>query len=124
MSEVEMSVFKIQKKVVSLQPILRFDPMNRNPILMSIRDSIAVKQLILENESLLSQVEKVISLMVDAFSQSKKVFFCGNGGSAADAQHLAAELSGRFYQNSPPQPAEAHQCNTSYLKAVAKDFGF
>lgn len=91
-----MSVFKIQKKVVSLQPILRFDPMNRNPILMSIRDSIAVKQLILENESLLSQVEKVISLMVDAFSQSKKVFFCGNGGSAADAQHLAAELSGRF----------------------------
>jgi D-sedoheptulose 7-phosphate isomerase len=124
MSEVEMSVFKIQKKVVSLQAILRFDPMNRNPILMSIRDSIAVKQLILENESLLSQVEKVISLMVDAFSQSKKVFFCGNGGSAADAQHLAAELSGRFYHNRPPLPAEALHCNTSYLTAVANDFGF
>ena len=53
-----------------------------------------------------------------------KIHFCGNGGSAADAQHLAAELSGRFYYNRPPLNAEALHCNTSYLTAVANDFGY
>ena len=52
------------------------------------------------------------------------VYFCGNGGSAADAQHLAAELSGRFYFDRQPLNAEALHCNTSYLTAVANDFGY
>ncbi len=50
--------------------------------------------------------------------------FCGNGGSAADAQHLAAEFSGRFYSDRDPLPSEALHCNTSYLTAVANDYGY
>ena len=50
--------------------------------------------------------------------------FCGNGGSAADAQHLAAELSGRFYYDRPPLYAEALHVNTSYLTAVANDYSY
>ena len=50
--------------------------------------------------------------------------FCGNGGSAADAQHLAAEFSGRFYINRKALPAEALHCNTSYLTAVANDYSY
>src|SRR5690606_10626809 len=53
-----------------------------------------------------------------------KVLFCGNGGSAADAQHLAAEFSGRFYTDRNPLPSEALHCNTSYLTAVANDYGY
>lgn len=53
-----------------------------------------------------------------------KIHFCGNGGSAADAQHLAAELSGRFYFDRPPLNAEALHCNTSYLTAVGNDYGY
>ncbi|HEX5652908.1 MAG TPA: SIS domain-containing protein, partial [Chitinophagaceae bacterium] len=54
----------------------------------------------------------------------KRVYFCGNGGSAADAQHLAAEFSGRFYTDRKALPAEALHCNTSYLTAVANDYSF
>jgi D-sedoheptulose 7-phosphate isomerase len=52
------------------------------------------------------------------------VLFCGNGGSAADAQHLAAEFSGRFYKNRKALPSEALHCNTSYLTAVANDYSY
>ena len=62
--------------------------------------------------------------MVNAFKNGKKAFFCGNGGSAADAQHLAAELSGRFYFDRDPLPAEALHVNTSFLTAVANDYSF
>ncbi|MDE3145568.1 MAG: D-sedoheptulose 7-phosphate isomerase, partial [Bacteroidota bacterium] len=53
-----------------------------------------------------------------------KVLFCGNGGSAADAQHLAAEFSGRFYKDRKALPAEALHCNSSYLTAVANDYSY
>ncbi|WP_457826301.1 D-sedoheptulose-7-phosphate isomerase, partial [Staphylococcus aureus] len=53
-----------------------------------------------------------------------KVLFCGNGGSAADAQHLAAEFSGRFYKNRKALPSDALHCNTSYLTAVANDYSY
>lgn len=66
----------------------------------------------------------IVESMVDAFGRGHKVWFCGNGGSAADAQHLAAELSGRFYIDRAPLPAEALHVNTSYLTAVANDFGY
>lgn len=89
-----------------------------------IRESISVKTAVLDNESLLDTVEKITNTIVDAFRNGNHVYFCGNGGSAADAQHLAAEFSGRFYLNREPLPAEALHCNTSYLTAVANDFSY
>ena len=89
-----------------------------------INESISVKQLVLADESLLQTIELVIDELVKAFSLGNRVFFCGNGGSAADAQHMAAEFSGRFYSDRKALPAEALHCNTSYLTAVANDYGF
>jgi D-sedoheptulose 7-phosphate isomerase len=89
-----------------------------------INNSISVKQQVLESQELLSSIEKIIEVVTEAFKNGKKVLFCGNGGSAADAQHLAAEFSGRFYKNRPALPAEALHCNTSYLTAVANDYSY
>jgi D-sedoheptulose 7-phosphate isomerase len=63
-------------------------------------------------------------VITNAFRKGNRVFFCGNGGSAADAQHLAAEFSGRFYKDRKALPAEALHANSSYLTAVANDYGF
>ncbi len=90
----------------------------------TISESIQVKTAILENKVLLDSVEQVIDTLVDCFKNGGKVLFCGNGGSAADAQHLAAELSGRFYFNRDPLFAEALHVNTSYLTAVANDYSY
>jgi len=89
-----------------------------------ITASIDTKQQILQNEDLLAVIESIVEEMVTAFQDGKHVYFCGNGGSAADAQHLAAELSGRFYSDRKALPAEALHCNTSYLTAVANDYSF
>jgi D-sedoheptulose 7-phosphate isomerase len=89
-----------------------------------VQASIDVKQQILKDEELLSSIEKVIDVIVTAFRNGNRVYFCGNGGSAADAQHLAAEFSGRFYTDRKALPAEALHCNTSYLTAVANDYGY
>jgi D-sedoheptulose 7-phosphate isomerase len=89
-----------------------------------ISASIATKQEVLQNEALLNTIEKVIDVIVTAFKNGNRVYFCGNGGSAADAQHLAAEFSGRFYKDRKALPAEALHCNTSYLTAVANDYSF
>lgn len=89
-----------------------------------ISASIALKQDILNSASLLQTIGELASAVSRVFRQGGKVLFCGNGGSAADAQHLAAELSGRFYLNRPPLYADALHCNTSYLTAVANDFSF
>ncbi|HRN56391.1 MAG TPA: D-sedoheptulose 7-phosphate isomerase [Agriterribacter sp.] len=86
--------------------------------------SIAVKQQVLADEALLQTVEAVTELITKAFRQGNKVLFCGNGGSAADAQHLAAEFSGRFYIDRDALPAEALHANTSYLTAVANDYSY
>ena len=90
----------------------------------SIRESIDVKQKILSDEALMSRVQAAADAMVQSLKAGGKVHFCGNGGSAADAQHLAAELSGRFYFDRPPLNAEALHCNTSYLTAVGNDYGY
>ena len=90
----------------------------------SIAASIEVKEKILKDERLLQTIEAVVEQMVVAFQNGNKVWFCGNGGSAADAQHIAAELSGRFYLDRPALFAEALHVNTSYLTAVANDYGF
>lgn len=95
-----------------------------NKIKAIIQASIETKQQVLQNTELLSTIEKVIDVVTTAFKNGKKVYFCGNGGSAADAQHLAAEFSGRFYIDRKAWPAEALHCNTSYLTAVANDYGY
>ncbi len=89
-----------------------------------IRESVSVKQQLLEDKSLLQTTARIVDLIIDAFQQGHRVYFAGNGGSAADAQHLAAEFSGRFYLNRHALPAEALHCNTSYLTAVANDYSF
>ena len=73
---------------------------------------------------LLLTIEKAAQLCITTFRQNNKVLLCGNGGSAADAQHLAAEFSGRFLKDRPPLYAEAMHVNTSYLTAVSNDYGF
>ena len=89
-----------------------------------INSSIETKQKLLTDENLLKTICDTIDVIVNAFRNGKRVYFCGNGGSAADAQHLAAEFSGRFYKNRKALPAEALHCNTSYLTAVANDYSF
>ncbi|MCA6494357.1 MAG: D-sedoheptulose 7-phosphate isomerase [Chitinophagaceae bacterium] len=89
-----------------------------------INASIAVKQQILTDGTLLPIIESVVQVITSAFQQGNAVYFCGNGGSAADAQHLAAEFSGRFYKDRKALPSEALHCNTSYLTAVANDYSY
>ena len=89
-----------------------------------IKSSVETKQRILKDEKLLTTIETVVDVIVSAFKNKRRIYFCGNGGSAADAQHLAAEFSGRFYKDRKALPAEALHCNTSYLTAVANDYSF
>lgn len=89
-----------------------------------IQASIQTKQQMLDDEVLIQKIEAVTNAVVAAFRNNNKVLFCGNGGSAADAQHLAAEFSGRFYTDRDPLFAEALHVNTSYLTAVANDYSY
>jgi D-sedoheptulose 7-phosphate isomerase len=89
-----------------------------------ISDSISVKQKLLSDESMIKTTKQVVDVIVQSFKAGNRVYFAGNGGSAADAQHLAAEFSGRFYTDRLALPAEALHCNTSYLTAVANDYSF
>lgn len=87
----------------------------------SIRASINIKEQVLLDDSILHTISGMIDLIVKAYRSHKKVLLCGNGGSAADAQHIAGELSGKLYIERPPLYAEALHVNTSYLTAVAND---
>lgn len=98
--------------------------MHKDNIISIIQQSIATKQAVLQDEALLAAIEKATDLILNCFKAGGKVLFCGNGGSAADAQHLSAEFSGRFYNDRDPLPSEALHCNTSYLTAVANDYGY
>lgn len=89
-----------------------------------IAASIAVKQQILDDAAMQQKIAEAVTTITAAFNNGKKVLFCGNGGSAADAQHLAAEFSGRFYIDRKALPSEALHCNTSYLTAVANDYSY
>ncbi|MBT8219871.1 MAG: SIS domain-containing protein [Bacteroidia bacterium] len=89
-----------------------------------IAESISIKQFILEDDRLIDLIAKSATTCTIAFKADKKVLFCGNGGSAADAQHLAAEFSGRFYTDRDPLFAEALHVNTSYMTAVANDYDY
>lgn len=89
-----------------------------------IKESIDVKALVLNDDALVKNISDIAETISTAFKNGNKVLFCGNGGSAADAQHLAAEFSGRFYKDRKALPSEALHCNTSYLTAVANDYSY
>ena len=97
---------------------------NMEKIKNIISESIKVKNQILADDKLLQTVKDCVYILVTAFKNGNKVLFCGNGGSASDAQHLAAEFSGRFYTDRDALPAEALHCNTSYITAVGNDYGY
>jgi D-sedoheptulose 7-phosphate isomerase len=86
-----------------------------------IRTSIAVKQELLKQSTLLAQVAEKL---IEAYEAGKKILLFGNGGSAADAQHIAAELVGKYYMDRRPLPAEALTVNTSSLTAIGNDYAF
>ena len=89
-----------------------------------ISNSVENYQRVLNDEILQENIENIVVKSVEAFRNDKKMLFCGNGGSASDAQHIAAELSGRFYSDRPPLYAEALHVNSSYMTAVANDYGY
>jgi D-sedoheptulose 7-phosphate isomerase len=89
-----------------------------------IRESVDVKTTVLNDPGMIARVGQIVDLIVSRFRAGKHLYFCGNGGSAADAQHLAAEFSGRFYIDREALPSEALHCNTSYLTAVANDYSY
>jgi len=98
--------------------------MHHQKITSIINESIKVKQALLADVNLIAQIDTVVKIITTAFENGNSVYFAGNGGSAADAQHLAAEFSGRFYKDRKALPSEALHCNTSYLTAVANDYSY
>ncbi|MBL7911701.1 MAG: D-sedoheptulose 7-phosphate isomerase [Bacteroidia bacterium] len=95
-----------------------------NFIKSKIEASVKLKTSLLSNTDILNSVNSVVNDIVTCYKNGGKVLWCGNGGSAADAQHLAAELSGRFYYDRPPLFSEALHVNTSYITAVANDYSY
>ena len=93
-------------------------------VIRSIEASIAAKRALLANKERVAAIRMAAETLIRALRGGHRVLWCGNGGSAADAQHLAAELSGRFYYDRPPLNSEALHCNTSYMTAVANDYGY
>jgi D-sedoheptulose 7-phosphate isomerase len=89
-----------------------------------IKASIDVKQQLLADEVLVNQIATITDVITKAFQNGNAVYFAGNGGSAADAQHLAAEFSGRFYKDRKALPSDALHCNSSYITAVANDYSY
>jgi len=98
--------------------------MHHQKITSIINESIKVKQALLADVNLIAQIDAVVKVITTAFQNGNSVYFAGNGGSAADAQHLAAEFLGRFYKDRKALPSEALHCNTSYLTAVANDYSY
>ena len=90
----------------------------------SIKSSVENHTRVLNDSNLQINIERIVTNSIEAFKNNKKILFCGNGGSASDAQHIASELSGRFYKDRPPLYAEALHVNSSYMTAVANDYGY
>lgn len=89
-----------------------------------IQESIALREALLKDPDLMQTLEEISNALIACYRSDGRVWWCGNGGSAADAQHLAAELSGRFYFDRPPLASEALHVNTSYITAVANDYSY
>ncbi len=96
----------------------------KEDIAKRIEESISVKNNILNDTHLVDAIERATTIVVNAIKNGNKVIFCGNGGSAADSQHLAAELIGKFYFNRQSLPAVSLTVNTSIITAIGNDFGF
>ena len=110
-----MADFIIKKKLI----------MDKNEIVkLRLKENISIKEKILSDDKLINQIIKVSEVIISCFKNENKLWLCGNGGSAADAQHLAAEFTGRYYFDRPPLPAEAIQVNTSYITAIANDYSY
>jgi D-sedoheptulose 7-phosphate isomerase len=90
----------------------------------AITDSVNVKLKLISDKEAMKSIDEVVEACIKALKNGNSIYWCGNGGSAADAQHLAAELSGRFYFDRDPLPSDALHCNTSYLTAVGNDYGY
>jgi D-sedoheptulose 7-phosphate isomerase len=89
-----------------------------------ISASIEVKSKLLDDPEFIARIKEVADVIAEAFRNGQRLYLCGNGGSAADAQHLAAEFTGRFYSDREPLPAEALHVNTSFLTAVGNDYSY
>jgi len=98
--------------------------MENTLITQAIKSTIETKKKILESQDILETIEKISDEIVHSFRNKGKVLLCGNGGSAADAQHIAAEFSGKFYLNRKPLFAQALHTNSSFLTAVANDYSY
>ena len=98
--------------------------MSINLIRGHLTESIAVKQLILADGHLLQEIHSAADVLVNALKRGGKVMFAGNGGSAADAQHLAGELVSRFYYDRPALAGLALTTDTSVLTAIGNDYGY
>ena len=96
----------------------------KSRIKSSIKSSVENHTRVLNDSNLQINIERIVTNSIEAFKNDKKILFCGNGGSASDAQHIASELSGRFYKDRPPLYAEALHVNSSYMTAVANDYGY
>jgi D-sedoheptulose 7-phosphate isomerase len=93
-------------------------------VINNLTESIKLKQRLLTDKRIIDSIIRLSEIIIERYKNAGKVLLCGNGGSAADAQHLAAELSGRYYYDRPPLYAEALHVNTSFLTAVANDYSF
>ena len=89
-----------------------------------LNDSFNNLQNVINDKGLTAEIEIVTTKIIQAFKDGNKLLLCGNGGSASDAQHIAAELSGRFIKERKPLYAEALHVNSSYMTAVSNDYGF
>ena len=96
----------------------------KNYIKNQVKLSFKTKQAIYENEELLNYIEKVSRLCVELYKNGKKIILAGNGGSAADAQHIAAEMVGRYGFDRPSLPSLALTTDTSALTAIGNDYGY
>ncbi len=95
-----------------------------NTIQQQIRESLSVKQALLADAAVLGTIETVARLMIDAYRSGNKTLWAGNGGSAADAQHMAGELVNKFTFDRPGLAALSLSTDTSIITAVGNDYGF
>lgn len=112
------------QEVMAKLSVTQVSEATRRVVSTCVQDSIATKQALLDDPNYLSLVAEVGCVLADAVRQGGKVFFFGNGGSAADAQHLAAEFTGRFLIERRPLPGLALTVNTSSLTAIGNDYSF
>lgn len=93
-------------------------------VIKNIQESIQLKTILLNDGGIVNNSNEIAEKIIECYNRGNKVFFCGNGGSFADAQHLSAELSGRFYFDRDPLEVVLIASNVSYLTAVGNDYAY